>query len=341
MSADPGVLYAHMITGMGRGPDSWIDIDWISAGAQQSEFATTRIQLNGYTSTPLDIVALGTGTQTFNSFSINVLQLILPGNTIVPGPHTKTVPSNFKLMAGRTTAIQTFFDESMVFEDQGAMIFDDVAFDFVNVDLFGGSIPAFFSDCVRVDIGQLSSRPGLNAGGQAQFVYVSGDVVGLSGSSSTTFEIHMDRDRNLDFVPVRGGTFIGTTAGTYTVVEPNPQNSSVEIPRYTAPWTDIDNVVQDFTEFVMISFPSTDSTKSDHLLMLSRSSGVITACYFGTLNRNTGSFSAYPIGQFKQSSPTTIGGVASIEATGGNYSIESGTPPATFPLTGTYLRFVR
>lgn len=348
-STIPGIFEAQFLTGIGRGLGNYeVEVGRIelqgSSGSLLSGFSPTWINLDLYTNQKLSMGGPASPTTiAYNQFVINFTRLQEAGGALFPGPVNKAMACNVRLSRGRTTAAQLFLDATM-FEPNGAnMSFTDVIFDSINTDPYGGALPAFFTDMLRFDISGLVSRPTLEAGGQATQVYVSGDLVGLSGNSGSGFEAIFDFERNIDALPIRSGTATpGATAGNYTVQQADPFGSATPIPRLTGGWQNADEVVLNMGAFVALALPSANPLLPDHFILVARNEqGAITDFWLGALDGPNGFFYAFPLGELKLFRSTQIVGTVQDGQLGGSFAIVAGPRPSSFPATGTYLRYLR
>jgi hypothetical protein len=348
--SSPGRFDVDVVTGAGRsGSTVLVDMSEVRfrrlGGSEQiSAFPVKRIGLDGYTH---DLLTASVGsspkTQEFDRFSFRIDKLIYQGFGEFNGPMTRHVPIQARASLSRITSVRLCLDESMIYESNGAMTFDETAFNWVNVDPFDGVLPTFYSDLIRINISALSQRPPLSAGGNATQLYLSGDLIGLSTGTGSSLEVLFKVGRNLDIVSWRAGSFSGSgSSGNYELVEMNPLDPLQNLRRLQSTWTEIGNVVQNMKGFEMMTFPSADPTKPDQLLMLSRNNnGGATACYIGDVDLQAGTFFAYPVHQVDSFAKDFVGGNVVQSGDGGTFTFTFGTKPASFPSSGTFLRFIR
>jgi hypothetical protein len=340
-SVQPGTMELDVLTGIGRSTGPAIDVSQVnftksSGPALVSNFPSRRLQLSGY-----DYIALqagaGMATQAFTGMSLRVDKFI--GESEVQGPVNVLASVRVRSQKGRTTALRLLLDDSMIYSDNGSIVVDQDLLAAANTDAYGGVLAGFYSDMVRFDIRSVSERPMVN-GQPAQYVFVSGDLIGIANDSG--LEVYFSENRNLDTVASRSGSFSGGTSGTYLLNELDPNDPEHLLTRLSGSWNDVSGVVSNIGTFAMLVFPSADPSASDQVIMFAKNgNGQVTDLYIGELNTSGGLFVAYPISELGSSSSSLIGGGIQDTSLGGTFSIDFGAKPAGFPDSGSYLRYLR
>jgi hypothetical protein len=347
-STDPGRLNINLLTGLGRAATVSVDINQVSfarlaGGPLTNTFNPVRVGLDGYTH---NLISTSTGlspaSQDFAQMSFRISKLILPGGQEINGAVTTSAALKARTGPGRIVSLRLLLDDSMVFEDNGAIDVDELMFAAANQDPFGGVLPCFYSDLVRIDISGVAQRPTLSVGGPAKYLYLSGDLLALSNDTPSSFEAFFGINRSLDTVAQRAGSFVTAgSSGSYQLNETDPNDPNNVIKRLEGTWTDAGNVVENIGSFAMIVFPSCDTDNMDQVLMISLGSGGVEECYFGELNTADAMFVAYPVSDLGSQTPSLIGGSVVNSSLGGTFTIQFGSKPSSFPASGSYVRFVR
>ncbi len=344
-----GQFELQILTGVGRAIDNYdIEVTGMElrggAGSLLSGFSPRWVSLDLYGATTFGMTAATSpASRSFTQFLATFSRLQEPGGAIFTGPIVKSVLCDIRLNKGRTTAVQMLLDPTMFLPEDAVLTFNDAAFDALNTSPYGGTLPAFFTDLVRFDVSGLVSRPTLEAGGLATQVFLSGDLVGLAGSGNSGFETIFNLDRSIETQPIRRGIASSASpGGTYTVQQSDPLGGATAIPRISGAWQDAGQVVLNMGSFVALAFPSADPGAPDHFGMFARNeAGAITELWVGLLDAQAGFFTVFPIAELKLFRSTVLAGTITDNGTGGTYAIASGPRPASFPASGTYLRYLR
>jgi hypothetical protein len=214
---------------------------------------------------------------------------------------------------GRFTAIQLYINSGTWDFTTNPPVFQTATFEAANVNPQDGKIDGFLSDYLSFDISHVASRPSFtNFPGTAGRIFISGDFFAegqntpAKNSTSTGFEV---------LTPY--GTLPGTYKGidpvvglaTYQITQPNPNILAVNpgsITSLEGTWFDQSTRVTATDSTVMITFPGNRDLSTQQLAIITRSGGVITNMYFGTLNftgaGGAATFSAYPIADLEPGS---------------------------------------
>jgi hypothetical protein len=289
---------------------------------------------------------------TFNSLSINGT-----GGATFNGPFAYTFPglTNITVFPGRFTALQLYVNSGTWDFSQTPPAFQTATFEAANENPQDSKVDGFLSDYLSFDISHVANRPTFtNFAGTAGRIFVSGDFFAegqntpAKSTTSTGYEV-------LTPYGVLPGTYKGVDpvvgVATYQLVQPNPNNLGVNpgsITSLEGTWYDQSARVTASDSTLMISFPGKGDTASQQLVIFTRSGGVITNMYFGTLNY-TGAggavtFNAYPIFDLEPGSVAgkvsgTLSALTDKNGNGlsksgswwqavraGTYTITSGTP---------------
>lgn len=336
------------------------------------------------------------GVGGYTSYTGNNQPLVGPGRDPLLGQGT--FDSYIRIFPGRQSAITIRLDDSMFQIGAGpnGALFDRAQFEAVNYDSYLGSPPrmnAFLSDYVVFDLSNLATpdQPDLPDGsGKGTALWVSGDnfAVGLKADGPPDFATP---DPKPFFVLTPAGyvegshvgerTAVGPNGsqplpGTYALVQPDPQPPVNPTSRITA----LMGTYKNFTKtiagtggnpqgFEIIAFPSSqtdDPNEQGYGLMdivlfnqVGGSNGVITTMYFGQIDLNSGTFSAFPVSQINDPTNTNneiVGTVSNFRTGGGSattdpaqvrsgrYTIDtlsSVNLPPTFSTTGRFVVYRR
>ncbi len=344
-----GRMQIQLLTGIGRAIGTQtlevteIRLKRVGGGTVTRSFSPAlEIALDGYTH---DLVELTTGANlaSFEELSMTLARMVLPNGSAVPGPLTVTASLSTDTVRGRETTLRLLLDTNMFFQQSGSLAFDAAAFQHANLASFGGALPTFFSDLVRIDLGSVASRPLGLEGTAARYLYASGDLWALSGTSVPSLMMfnNVGRTReNVDFSA--GSVTVSGRQGSYETAELDPRDSLGVLRRLQGNWADLSEVTRNLGSYAAIAFPSSRPGQPDQLVMLVfNGSGNVTECWIGHADFLAGTFDVYPVVQLGVS--LSIAGGGSLTSTGdsGQFQFLFGSRPSGMPSSGTFLRYRR
>lgn len=340
------------------------------------------VQLNGYTNPTLslNVDTAGTNSRLLDNLEFNVLRLrvdagngafnFFPSSGNTDPLFTDLFPTNVRAFPGRFTNFRVRLNETMFPFTDGIPDFLRDVFIAQNEDPDNPGIlaPGFLSDMVAFDVSAMGAdRPSFPvSGGLADVVYFSGDIVAMStaensgGPTNQTGAMEVIADGgNLDAQWER--TLVGgNVVRSYRVLQDDPRFAPGEqtIPFWEGLWRPVTQVVNNLGSFQVLTFPSSSDDQFQTIVLFARSGNSITNLYYGTINLQTGTFTAVPV-----STLGTGGGGGDITGTvtnllnkagqtlnpsdpgynpasvrSGTFNID-GTLPSGFNATGTFLVF--
>lgn len=383
----PALVNATYNTGQGRGVTTSIAVlrnfDMIDSFGviSKSLNPARRLDLGGYTSQTIDLsvplalsqFSTNLNSRSFDEFLLNVKEIEFDGNVIGGSGQAPIInqafPLRMRLFPGRTSSVQIFVDDAMITPDgSGGVLFDQALFEEVNFDPDENQIVSFVSDYLQFDISNVADKPTMISAGDADFVYFSGDSVGLSQGASpipgSPFEVLVPLSPDpgvLEGLVTTPPSFPPNAPGTYTLRPIDPR-SLPTTSRITAlqgtwkPWYNPDNASQSPIlnpgNFVFLTFPQSLNDQLQDLVMIALDgNGTITNMYFGEANLTNGTFSAWPISQVDDGDADNeisgtlngyvfrpnIGTATPSDVRSGNFTVGSGTRPAEFPASGKFI----
>lgn len=306
---------------------------------------------------------------------------------------TETFPAYFRIFPGRETAITVRLDDSMFVFDFNTFTynFDRSLFELANFSQFGTAperMNGFLSDYLVFDLRNLQdTAPDFpDASGTADALFINGDNFALGTMPDGPPE-QSTSDPKPFFVLTPVGFVEGSHVGPRTAIDPNSGNS-VSIPgTYTlvqgdprppedpaARITALMGTYKYHTKnlislgnnpqgFEIIAFPGTysDDLGSDggglmDIVLFNTVGGQITHMYFGQMDFNNNTITAYPIAQVTTPENTsneitgTISGLVTAggsptseisEIRSGRYTLDSTNLPATFSTSGRFIVYRR
>jgi hypothetical protein len=381
----PGLFQVTYNTGQGRGTtQSQAEIK-IYEVEDQFGLVTTILNparilaLDFYTSQSINIsIPMNPGFSTnlnsreFDEYRLEIRSATIAGNVYTGNGGSplilQTFPMRVRMMPGRTTSMQVFLNDAIIFENgSGGVTFDIDEFIETNFSPDEDQIVGFVADYLQFDISGLALKPEMLNTTPADYVYLSGDAIALSVEPQTggaPFEVLVPLTPDpgvLEGLVSSAPTFPPNAPGTYTLrpVDPRslPGTSHITALQGTwRPWVDLANPSQSPIlnpgSFVCMTLPQTLNDQVQDLVMIAMDAGgAIVRMYFGEVNLVNGSFAAWPIDQIDDGSASNeINGVMNAfvyrpgigiptpsDIRKGNFSITTGSVPAEFPATGKFI----
>lgn len=322
----PGLINVAYITGQGRAPGSPTAVirrvffsDDLNDDPNDNPDFNVETKLNPERQIGLDAYSLQTievnapipadrESRAFATFTLEVSKLRVEdsngGYREYPGQNGQPLLSeafDLKMRAfrGRHTMLPVFLDDAMLNVDPitDTVVFDRAQFEAINYDPTLNKMVAFISDYVAFDISSLNpvDRPDMSSGSPAERVYFSGDSSAISSAgSSGPFEV-------LTPTGFIEGTFSGPTPpvnlGTYTLVQLDPRDLSgiAKITSLLGIYREYTSVIGSLGDFEVITFPTSDDDNLQDMVIIQRSGTTIVNLYFGVVDFQAGTFSAWPI----------------------------------------------
>lgn len=304
----------------------------------------------------------------FDTFTLEVNRLLIEdenGNAVSPGQQSPPVvieefPAHVRVFQGRHTILPVFLDSaSLYWDDFTGVVFDRQLFEDVNLTLDDGVMLSFLSDYVAFDISSVADKPLMLTNIPATRVYFSGDGIALSTEAGglRPFEV-------LGPISSIEGTWAPPTQitpdfGTYSLmtIDPRDLTQTAKITSLMGIFRPYNAVLRNLGSSEMITFPnSRESADQDMVIIARNASGQITDMYFGVVEFDTMTFSAFPIAQVDDGDASnevsgTISNVVNVggddpdrEYSGirsGTYTVTNGSFPSGFASSGTFLVFRR
>jgi hypothetical protein len=226
------------------------------------------------------------------------------------------------------------------------------------------TLPSFLSDYVAFDISNLAAaeQPDMATGAKAQRVYLSGDSYALSEGGARGYFESLTRTPGQvvegRFAPpgqgvpnLPPGLGVGTTPGTYSLIQPNPSDpdpfSASRITALQGIWRDYTKMILNMPSALGVSFPSSEDGDTQDIFVFDQTNtgGVfkINHAYFGIIDMGSLTVRLYPLKNLPTASlAREIKGTVNqlIDANGSltnspsrthSGTISFGTPPAGLP----------
>lgn len=336
--------------------------------------------LNGYTINTVNLNIPGINTALlFDQFPLEIaamkVQNAQGGTNTINGPGGaplvfENFPAHINIFPGRTSNVAIRLDDTMFTLNGNSVDFDDSVFLANNTSpVTGGTVNGYLADYVMFDLTHLTGTEPLlpNSGTPASRVYFTGDNYAVSTDTPTSGVIPGEFDV-LTPVGFVEGTYtnparVGSTIfpGTFTLVQPDPRDpdpgTALRITALQGIWRDVNSVVNNAGDFLALSLPSSQDNNFQTILFVKRTGGNITEMYFGLIDLNAGTLQAFPIDQVSPGSTDNEidGTVMNLLDRHGNPTSDptlvhsgtfslvngTGTVPADFPTTGTFIVFRR
>ncbi|HVL38067.1 MAG TPA: hypothetical protein VM328_01630 [Fimbriimonadaceae bacterium] len=302
----------------------------------------------------------------FDSLTLEVNRVLVEddsGMPIEPFPQTPPVvleefPAHIRAFQGRQTIVPIFLDSAILNQDGISVTFDRDLFELSNLSFNEGAIVGFLNDYVMFDISNVPDKPTMTGGSPATRVYFSGDGIALSAQagSSRPFEV-----LGL-FTSVEGVWAPPTTLtpdfGTYSLLGADPRDLSgvAKITSLMGIFRPYTQVLANLSTFDMITFPnSREGADQDMVAIIRNGAGQIVDMYFGVVDFDEGTFSAFPISQVDDGSIAgevsgTISNIVRVSShpdrefssiRSASFTVTGGTPPNGFPTSGFLVVFRR
>jgi hypothetical protein len=349
-----------------------------------------RLQLNGYTQQMIQLNVPSTISRPYDHYNLEVNELDVDtggGFTVFTGQNQPFVDqqfdARFRIFPGRQTSMAVRLDDSMFPFDNVAntYVFDRDQFILANYSQDGLEPPrmnGFLSDYVMFDLSNLTNgaadQPAFpDASGTATALFINGDNFAIG-----QIPIGPPDQATADPLPFFTLTPIGyvegkhvgprtaidpstgqstVIPGTYSLVQPDPRQPLNPASRITA----LQGTYKNFSKtinslgsnpqgFEIIAFPSTKDDGLDDIVLFNISGGTITKMYFGQMDMNAGTISAFPVNQITDPSNTAneiTGTVSNLDSTdmtrvhSGRYALDATNLPATFSASGRFIVYRR
>jgi hypothetical protein len=385
----PGLLNVTFNTGQGRGTATssaflkklFLEDNIFGAGDPRNRVQTLLepervLGLDLYTSQgiPLNVPMTGFSTnlngRSFDVFPLEIARVNIDG-TNYTGPGGNAVfnlefPMRMRSFPGRTTSLEIFLNDGIIFDPGTGIEFDTTYFEELNYNDDEGRMVGYLSDYVAFDISNVSYAPQMSNSSTASTVFFSGDAIALGdvpSTSPTFFEVLVPESPDpgaIEGLTQLPPSFPANAPATYTLRTPDPRNlpGIAKITALTGTWrwwVDEDepslSAILNAGNFAFITFPQSQDDGVQDLIIVGLSGGVITECYFGEANFNTNTWLAWPISEVVEGTVNgeiggtfsgydirgSIGIPTSADVRGGTYSITAGSAPGEFPGTGRFI----
>jgi len=346
-----------------------------------------RLQLNGYTQQMIQLNVPTSISRPFDHYNLEVQELDVDtgsGFSVFTGQNQPFVEDQFdaqyRVFPGRQTSITVRLDDSMFPSNgNGGYGFDRDQLILSNYSVEGlepARMNGFLSDYLMFDISNLSGgvQPQFpDASGTATAFFMNGDNFAIGQlpigppDQSTADPLPFFTLTPIGYVEglhVGPRTAIDPTTGqstpipgTYSLVQPDPREPLNPASKITALQGTyklfskvINNVGNNPQGFEIIAFPGTKDDGIDDIVLFNISNGVITTLYFGQMDMNGGTISAFPVNQVTNPENTaneitgTVSGLDSTDMTrvhSGHYTLDATNLPATFSSSGRFIVYRR
>lgn len=333
------------------------------------------LQLNGYTINTQNLNVPGvTNSLLFENYLLEIDALKIQGGTTYSGSGgsalvSSSFPAHINVFPGRLSNVAVRLDDTMFTIAGGTVTFDESIFLANNTSpSTGGTVNSYLADYLMFDLSGLNgTEPQLPGSGlPASKVYFTGDNYAVSVANTVVGSPgEFDVLTPIGYVegtfqsPVRQGQL--NFPGTFTLVQPDPRDpdpgTALRITALQGIWRDVNAVVSNLGNFAAISLPSSQDDNFQTILLIKRSGNTITGMYFGLIDLNAGTLAAYPIDQVSPGSTANEidGTVSGLKNGSGNPTSDpksvrsgsftlvdgTGTVPADFPTSGTFIVFRR
>lgn len=274
-----------------------------------------------------------------------------------------TFPMFLRAFPGRYTGVTVQIDDAMLnVDDSDNIVFDETLFNDLNLDVDEGVMLGTFTDYFAFDITNVPNKPLMSDSSEATRVYFSGDFAGLSGdvlAGSNPFEVLVPLNPPLEGLISPPNATLGTY-GTYALrqIDPRDLTNTQRIVSKQGIWrdwytagNDSKSVILRPDSVVMLALPHhKDDDKQDIVFMVRNANGDIVDMYFGEANFATNKINIWPIENIDDGAPDNevelnisaknyrAGGAGnSADIRSGSWVLSSGSLPATFGTSGTFL----
>jgi hypothetical protein len=391
-----GVLENVYLTGQGRASGDLTAIirrvaqdDTTGGHVETTLQQAIQLQLNAYTQNTINLNVPTVTSRVFDHYNLEIQQLRVDngdgtftdlgsGNQPIV---TDTFDAYYRVFPGRTTALSIRLDDSM-FDVSNGVAFDRNQFITVNYDSYLGNPPrmnGYLADYVMFDLSNLSAADqpdNPDGSGKANALWVSGDNFAVGEKPD---DAAPSTPKNIFVLTPSGyveGTHVGeriaidpntglTTAlpGTYSLIQPDPRppvNPTSKITALMGPYhpftKTINSVGTNPQNFELIAFPSSFDDGVDDIVLFNYSNNQVTAIYFGQMDMNASTISAFPVSQISDpsninneitgtvTSLLTAGGSPTTDVTqvrSGHYTLNAAGLPATFSTSGRFVVYRR
>jgi len=380
LGSAPGYVSFQYLSGAGRAPgDMTVVIKNLQLQSPNTGqiFETVispelDVQLNGYTLNSQRLAIPGVvNSVTFDQYLLELDSLKIEGGGTYSGSNGSPLvyeqfPAHITVFPGRQSNVAVRLDDTMFTLGAGGVTFHDDYFLAVNTSASTGDVVnSYLADYLMFDISGLTgTHPVLPQDGTtpADRVYFTGDNYAVSSAAAGG---EFDVLTPIGFIegswqaPISSGR--NSFPGTFTLVQPDPRdpdpNTALRITALQGIWRDVNDVVSNLGTFAAISLPSSQDDNFQTILLIKRTGTTITGMYFGQIDLQAGQLRAYPIDQVSPGSTLNEidGTVSALKDKSGALTADiksvrsgtftlvdgTGTVPADFPTTGTFVVFRR
>lgn len=276
-------------------------------------------------------------------------------------------PASIRAFPSRETTVPVFVDDAMVTTDGSNVTFNRSLFEQSNFT-DRNQMEGFLGDYVRFDIGAVTNKPTLRAGGNASVVYFSGDNIALSRPTAGVFEVLVP-EANQVISGLVGNYNAMAQQGTYALTQTDPSdvNQIAKIVSVQGSWRPYTQVISNMAAngFEFFAFPDRDDAQVQDIALIQRRNGTIVDMYFGVVNfgdsvvsgLQPNRFRAWPVRNLTILPPGNLAGeiggtvhsLVTLPGQGdsgprvyeGRYTVAATNKPAAFPAAGRFIVFRR